>query len=109
MLLGIAPGSLDRAKVAAFSLYDFCEYLIRLFGLNKDADTYLPFFFLEAVYSWQNNPTDGLAGFLEFWEENRGKIAVISPEETDAVKIMTIHKAKGLEFPVVIYPTLIIH
>lgn len=102
-LLGIAPRSLDRAKVAAFSLYDFCEYLIRLFGLNKDADTYLPFF-LEAVYNWQNNPTDGLAGFLEFWEENRGKIAVISPEDTDAVKIMTIHKAKGLEFPVVIYP-----
>ena len=102
-LLGLDHGSLDRSKVAAFSLFDFCEYLIRLYGLNKEADTYLPFF-LEAVYNWQNNPTNGLAGFLEFWEENRGKIAVISPEDTDAVKIMTIHKAKGLEFPVVIYP-----
>lgn len=26
------------------------------------------------------------------------------PEADDAVKIMTIHKSKGLEFPVVIYP-----
>lgn len=102
-LLGLDQGSLDRSKVAAFSLFDFCEYLIRLFGLNKEADTYLPFF-LEAVYNWQNDSANGLAGFLEFWEENRGKIAVISPEDTDAVKIMTIHKAKGLEFPVVIYP-----
>lgn len=102
-LLGLDQGSLDRSKVAAFSLFDFCEYLIRLYGLNKEADTYLPFF-LEAVYNWQNDPANGLAGFLDFWDENRGKIAVISPEDTDAVKIMTIHKAKGLEFPVVIYP-----
>jgi len=102
-LLGLEKGSMDRTKVAAFSLFDFCEYLIRLYGLDKEADTYLPFF-LEAVYNWQNDSANGLAGFLDFWEENRGRIAVISPEDTDAVKIMTIHKAKGLEFPVVIYP-----
>ncbi|MBU2556374.1 MAG: UvrD-helicase domain-containing protein [Bacteroidetes bacterium] len=102
-LLGLDLGSLDRAKVAAYSLYDFCEYLIRLYGLNKQADAYLPFF-LEAVYTWQSGTTAGLDDFLAFWEEQSSKISVINPEDTDAVKIMTIHKAKGLEFPVVIYP-----
>jgi superfamily I DNA/RNA helicase len=42
--------------------------------------------------------------FLNFWDKNAEKFSIPSPEGTDAVRIMTIHKSKGLEFPVVIFP-----
>lgn len=46
----------------------------------------------------------GLTDYIDWWEERKNKSSVITSEGTDAVRIMTIHKAKGLEFPVVIYP-----
>ena len=42
--------------------------------------------------------------FLEFWKDKKDKLSIVVPEEKNAVQIMTIHKSKGLEFPVVIFP-----
>ena len=46
----------------------------------------------------------GIADFLNYWEKNGEKFSIPSPEGKNAVRIMTIHKSKGLEFPVVIMP-----
>jgi ATP-dependent exoDNAse (exonuclease V) beta subunit len=46
----------------------------------------------------------GVADFLDFWDKSGEKFSIPSPEGTNAVRIMTIHKSKGLEFPVVIMP-----
>jgi ATP-dependent exoDNAse (exonuclease V) beta subunit len=46
----------------------------------------------------------GVADFLDFWDKSADKFSIPSPEGTNAVRIMTIHKSKGLEFPVVIMP-----
>lgn len=48
----------------------------------------------------------GLTSFLEFFEEINEKELYITVSHADAVKIMTVHKAKGLEFSVVIIPFL---
>ncbi len=42
--------------------------------------------------------------FLSWWDENSYKLSLSVPESTDAISILTIHKAKGLQFPVVIIP-----
>ena len=42
--------------------------------------------------------------FLDFWEEKKTLLSIVAPETENAVQIMTIHKSKGLEFPVVIFP-----
>lgn len=42
--------------------------------------------------------------FLKFWDEKKGSLAVSSSATGDAINIMTIHKAKGLEFDCVIIP-----
>ncbi|MCK5677598.1 MAG: PD-(D/E)XK nuclease family protein, partial [Flavobacteriaceae bacterium] len=42
--------------------------------------------------------------FLEYWEQKNEKLSIVASNNKDAVQIMTIHKSKGLEFPVVIFP-----
>lgn len=87
----------------ALPLYELCEKLIRFFDLNKTYDVYIQSF-LEQVYQFHINKNSGLSTFLEWWNEKCGKIYIDAPENVDAVQIMTIHKSKGLEFPVVIFP-----
>ncbi len=99
-LLGI---DVDINKLGGLGLYDLVENLVRLFGFQQEADPYMQFL-LENVHNFQVKQRGSLAAFLEFWEEKKNKLSVIVPENTNSVRVMTIHKAKGLEFPVVIYP-----
>lgn len=50
-----------------------------------------------------SHPTD-VGSFLKWWEVKRQSAAVPSPEDLDAVTIITLHKSKGLEYPCVIVP-----
>ena len=101
--LGLPKGSLNPVQLNHYSIYDFCEHLVRVFELQDSADPYL-MFFLEAVFRWQTQAQGGLGDFLKYWDERKEKLAVSLAEDAAAIKVMTIHKAKGLEFPVVIYP-----
>lgn len=47
---------------------------------------------------------DDLPGFLEHWERTAHKRAAGGTPGGDAIRVMTVHKAKGLQFPVVIIP-----
>jgi ATP-dependent exoDNAse (exonuclease V) beta subunit len=95
--------SLPVEKLVSMPVYDLCEELIRLFDLNREADPYIGFF-LDAVLEFMKGEALTAPDFLEWWENyGRSKSVKIS-EGIDAVQVMTIHKAKGLEFPVVIFP-----
>ena len=45
-----------------------------------------------------------IAGFLLHFNQNRNSYCITSSNEDDAVTISSIHKSKGLEYPVVIVP-----
>jgi len=86
--------------------YDLAREAIRTFRAlerHPEAELYIRRF-LEVVHLAEENGYGSLAGFLEYWEEKSGEEKVPLPENIDAVRIMTIHKSKGLEFPVVIVP-----
>ena len=82
--------------------YEKIEEIIRGFNLIKSSDAYVQFF-LDIVLEQQRKSTD-IADFLEFWELKKEKLSIVAPESANAVQIMTIHKSKGLEFPVVVFP-----
>ena len=61
-------------------------------------------FFLDFAFECQQKRKHSVSDFLEIWELKKDKLSIVAPEAENAVRIMTIHKAKGLEFPVVIFP-----
>ncbi len=91
------------SKLLKLNVYEFCEEVIRVLGMHKMDDPFLPFF-LDAVLEQASDISFDLKSMIEWWERKKGSLSIIVPEEVDAVRIMTIHKSKGLEFPVVIYP-----
>ncbi len=84
-------------------LYEAIEYVLRSFNFTEISDAYLQFFLNEVLQFSQKKSTD-INAFLEFWEDKKDKLSIVVPEGNNAVQIMTIHKSKGLEFPVVIFP-----
>ena len=94
----------DFIQFSKLHLIDLTEEIIRIFGLNKTDDAFLHFF-LDAVLKFSTDRKENsLADFSDWWEEKKDKLSLIVPEGVDAVRIMTIHKSKGLQFPIVIYP-----
>ncbi|TQD40581.1 UvrD-helicase domain-containing protein [Haloflavibacter putidus] len=84
-------------------LYDAVEYSLRSFGLANTSNAYLQFF-LDTIYTYTQKHKDGIQGFVNFWGNKKDSLSISAPETIDAVQILTIHKSKGLEFPIVIYP-----
>lgn len=62
--------------------------------------------FKEAIYDFTMNNRADLAGFLTWWEDHQNKRTVKIPEGHNAMRILTIHKSKGLQFRVVLMPFL---
>ena len=90
--------------LASLSLYESFEYLIHSLQLHKDADAYI-LHFIDWVFQYSQNSQIGKQDFLSYWETEKDKVSLsIGTTQEDAIQVMTIHKSKGLEFPVVIFP-----
>ena len=93
----------DLSALHQCSVYDGLEMAIKQFALAEDTDAYI-IYFMDAVLGVENKEGSNIQIFLDFWERQKDKLGISAPERTDAVQIMTVHKAKGLEFPIVIFP-----
>lgn len=96
---------LNSFQMQKASLFESCEELIARFKLfdKPDQSAYL-FRFLDYVQDFSTRKSGHLSDFLLDWEQQKFKLCVSSPEGANAVRIQTIHKSKGLEFPVVLLP-----
>ncbi len=88
-----------------YSLFELVEKLVSIFKLDKFSSE-IPFIrsFQEKISEFISRFGSDIAGFLEFWTEKAHSFSVELSEVKDAIQIMTVHKAKGLSFPVVILP-----
>lgn len=85
-------------------LYEWGEQLARGLGLmSATADPFLQFT-LDSLHVFGQNKSQNITDFLEWWDDKGHKESISAPSTMNAVQVMTIHKAKGLEFPVVLFP-----
>ncbi|MEN8156762.1 MAG: UvrD-helicase domain-containing protein [Bacteroidota bacterium] len=88
-------------------LFELIETLISLLDLNRQ-ESDLPYIqaFQEMIIELQRRDPVGIAEFLQYWEQHAFKTGVRSSEHANAIRILTIHRAKGLEFRAVLVPFL---
>jgi len=93
------------ALMAEGSLYEICQGLLRS-GLFQLQACDIPFVhaFLDCVISYQEKYGSSIRGFLKWWEESGSSRSICAPSGQNAVRIMTIHKSKGLGLEAVIIP-----
>jgi ATP-dependent exoDNAse (exonuclease V) beta subunit len=86
-------------------LYELTESMVRFLppSLHKNHGVYIQSF-MSLLLGFINDETADLNAFLEYWDKNCEKFSLSVPENQQAVKVMTIHKSKGLEFKSVIIP-----
>ncbi|MCS7073366.1 MAG: PD-(D/E)XK nuclease family protein, partial [Bacteroidia bacterium] len=96
-----------REELAGISIYEGVESLIRLFRLTAQGRNVAAVVrFLEAIQDFSSTEGGSYQQFLEWWNENQANYTTHLPESQETVKIMTVHKSKGLEFPAVLIPFL---
>ena len=94
---------LQSKDLLQLNLYNFIEHFLHEFSV-KDKETDFLFNYLEMLYGYSQNAGSTLKEFLKYWNEEANAKTIQASENVDAVQIMTIHKSKGLEFPVVLLP-----
>ncbi|MDR1381968.1 MAG: UvrD-helicase domain-containing protein [Tannerella sp.] len=92
-------------KLSSRPLYELTEGLFRLFE-DDFPENELVFIqaFLDAVAEFSTGETADTGQFIAWWDETGYRKKIVTPDTQNAIRIMTIHKAKGLGFKAVIIP-----
>ena len=93
---------INRKSLRSQSLFTLLNEVIRIFSFS----IYNPFLMklLDEAEAFVSKRTGTISLFLDWWEEEGHNKTLSTPPGIDAITISTIHKAKGLEYPVVIFP-----
>ena len=91
-------------ELQSMPLYELCEKLMLIFDIGKIAGA-APYVcsFMDFVQAYIDDNTPGISGFLDFWDEVLYKKS-IPAGQTDGIRVITIHKSKGLAFHTVLMP-----
>jgi ATP-dependent exoDNAse (exonuclease V) beta subunit len=99
--------SILKDSLLRLQLLDLIERIIEVLGLQDTGceRAYLEAF-KDAVYEFVATKRADLPGFLSWWDLQEKKRTIKIPDDHDAMRILTIHKSKGLQFKVVLMPFL---
>ena len=87
--------SIDFNACRKKSLYEVVEIIVSAFIKQKANNSYVQYF-LDLVLERHIKAQSSIADFIDYWERTGYKKSIPSPEGNNAIKIMTIHKSKGL-------------
>ncbi|HLP06201.1 MAG TPA: 3'-5' exonuclease, partial [Paludibacter sp.] len=87
------------------SLYNTVEQIIALFDIGSwPNEAVFIQAFQDLVFRYSTGKTADLNSFLAWWKLTGAKQFIATPDNQNAMRIMTIHKSKGLDFRVVVMP-----
>lgn len=88
-------------------LYEQVQQYIQILHLAEQSSA-LPYLtaFQDCIYQFTQKRVADVGAFLDYWENKKDKATIPSSPVVDAIRILTIHSSKGLEFDVVILPFL---
>ena len=94
-------------NVGLYPLYEFTVSVIERLGVHRNfpGDRGFLMHFLEIIKRRESDYGD-LTAFLEYFEDPLTEDLFVNVSSKDAVRILTVHKSKGLEFSVAILPSL---
>ena len=94
-----------RQKLLLSSLDETVTEICALFGLFK-IETELPFLqtLIDQAADLKTSLSNDLSNFLFWWNEKGYDTSVSVNDEVDSVRLLTVHKAKGLEYEAVLLP-----
>lgn len=96
---------LNPRETGNLSLYELTEKLIQVFELlGKNNECEYLFRLLDVVLEYSLQNSNNLHNFLLYWELHKEKLTINTPQDRNAITITSIHRAKGLAYPVVIVP-----
>lgn len=92
-------------RIRELPLYEMTEEIFELFrdAMEDNEQIYIQSF-LDMVLDFTIRNSSDLDAFLKWWDETGVSKTIFTPDGQDAIRIMTIHKSKGLGFNVVLLP-----
>ena len=92
-------------SISRQSLYEVTEGLFRNFSAYfPETEQVFVQAFLDMVSEYAQKESADLNRFLRWWDETGYRKTIATPDGQNAIRILTVHKSKGLGFKVVIIP-----
>jgi hypothetical protein len=92
-------------RIRHMPLFEAVENIILFFELGRsDQNTAYLNTFQDCVLEFSSGMTSDIPTFLDWWETTGSKKSIVLSDQQDSIRVMTIHKSKGLQFKVVIIP-----
>lgn len=92
---------LDLVMMKTLPVYDYFVYLIGKLNITLDINVQ---YLLEEAHAFSLRNGNQISAFCEYWKQNKQVFKVALPDSDQSINVLTYHKAKGLEYPVVIMP-----
>ena len=87
------------------SIYEITEGIYRIFSVHfPENEQVFVQAFLDLVLEYSQRENADLTRFLKWWDETGYRKAIATPDAQNAIRILTVHKSKGLGFKVVLIP-----
>jgi ATP-dependent helicase/nuclease subunit A len=97
--------AINYTKLNSLNLYEIVEKLISIFKLlQNQSKLEFIFRFLDVILQFNLQKQSSLSDFLDYWEEKKHSLSINAAPNPNAVTVTSIHKSKGLEYPIVILP-----
>ena len=93
------------SRLAMLPLYEMVEELFRLFSpyIPENEPVFVQAF-LDMALEFSQKENADLGNFLAWWDESGCRKTITTPDGQDAIRILTVHKSKGLGFRAVLLP-----